>query len=171
MKCLDVNLMLDARGFEALSAPEKHAADLHFASCNACRDAWAVYREIAAQEPPKTSNDLPLRVATALAAAATPAETRWLRRSLLGGGVLVIGAAMAAGIATLVADRASDLTQDADTRPRAEAPASPLLDAVPEPSAPVAGNGAGSGSGSQLPPRGAGGAAATFALDKQTVSY
>jgi hypothetical protein len=139
MNCQEVNFMLDVHAPEDLRPGERQTVELHFASCQACRDAWAAYREIAAQPIPKMPQDLRLRIAVALAARA-PAETRWPRRSLLLGGVLAVGAAVAAGIAMQVAERAPAITRIDEPTPAA-APSLPA-DLAPPAGAPVAENGA-----------------------------
>ncbi len=140
MNCQEVNFILDARAPEELGPTERQAVELHFTSCQGCRDAWAAYRELASQPIPKTPPDLRLRIATALAARA-PAETRWPRRSLLLGSVLAVGAAVAAGVALQVAQRTPEIARRIDEPAPAAAPALPVAaKEAPAAGAPVAGN-------------------------------
>src|SRR5262245_6689492 len=118
MSCLKINFILDATGPEGLSAKDKQTVELHFTSCETCRDAWGSYRAIAAQKPPRTPRNLGVRIAAAIEARA-PAEARRRRRPLVLGGLLVIGAAAAAGIALQFAERAPEIAT------RVEEPALP----------------------------------------------
>ena len=171
MNCQEVNFIVDARAPEELSSAERQTVELHLVSCQACRDAWAAYRELAAEQPPKMPRDLRLRIAAALAARA-PAETRWPRRSLLLGGVLLVGAAVAAGLALHVVDRGPGLARRADEAAPAAAPALPAA-GVPAPvaGAPVSGSGAGdiaSADGAAVP-SGAATDRAALALDPHSL--
>jgi HEAT repeat protein len=140
MNCQEVNFILDARAPEELDPTERQAVELHLTSCQGCRDAWAAYRELAAQPIPKTPPDLRLRIAAALAARA-PAGTRRPRRALFLGGALIVGAAVAAGIATQVAERAPEIARRIDEPAPAAAPALPAAaEEAPAAGAPVAGN-------------------------------
>ena len=140
MNCQEVNFILDARAPEELGPSERQSVELHFTSCPGCRDAWAAYRELAAQPIPKTPPDLRLRIATALAARA-PAETRWPRRSLFLGGMLVVGASVAAGIAMQVAERTPEITRRIDEpAPAAAEPVPAGAELAPTARLPVAAN-------------------------------
>lgn len=121
MNCHEINYILDSNAANELPADQKKAVDRHFESCRACREAWAAYREVSALEIPRTPQDLHLRIATAVA----PAESHPARRSLIGGGVLVFGAAVAASVTFLVKDGGPGLAK------RIEEPAPVAAPAVP----------------------------------------
>jgi hypothetical protein len=132
MNCLEINRLLDAQAFERMSASDQQTVELHFRHCETCRDAWATYREMAGEVPPETPVELRARVAAAIAERA-PTEAHRLRRSLLFGGVLAVGAAVAAGIALQIAERTSSgLARHGEEPAPAAAPALPgASDAAP----------------------------------------
>ena len=110
MNCEQVDFILDANAPEELTLPQKEALDRHFAACCECRAAWAAYRELAAVQIPRTPHDLRPRIAAALAASGA-GKSRAVRRSLVLGGVVAVGAAAAATIAVQFGD---DTTAPAD---------------------------------------------------------
>jgi predicted anti-sigma-YlaC factor YlaD len=94
MNCQELHAVLDTDPREKLTAAQRQDVDTHFGSCRACREAWAAYRELVAEQIPHTPPDLQRRVAEAIDAKA-PEKVRGLRRSIVLGGVLVVGAAVA----------------------------------------------------------------------------
>jgi HEAT repeat protein len=127
MNCEEINFILDANASEALTPAQKQTVEHHFASCCECRAAWAAYREIAAERPPAAPPSLASRVAAALAAS-RPVHIRTLRRSLVIGSLLGIGAAAAATIAL----QFGDFTPAAPSEQPVSI-AAPLADGEPEP--------------------------------------
>ncbi|MEX2124856.1 MAG: HEAT repeat domain-containing protein [Woeseia sp.] len=123
MNCQEINYLLDANSPEELSIGEKQAVDRHFASCRACREAWAAYREVSALQIPLPPHDWHSRITAALA----PTEVHAMRQSLIVGGVLAVGAAVAvaAAVAFRVGDGASRLAQRLEEPPPVAAPVSP----------------------------------------------
>lgn len=108
MNCQEINRILDSNTAELLPVDQKKAIDHHFGSCPACREAWAAYREMSALQIPDTPKALRSRIAAALA----PAETRAFNRSLIVGGALVVGAAVAATMALRIDDSAPEFSQN-----------------------------------------------------------
>jgi anti-sigma factor RsiW len=93
MNCQDLNSILDQHVREDLSFAQTRDIERHLATCQACRDAWAVYNELVAQAIPETPQDLHRRIATALDGQELEHERR-VRRSILVGSALVVGAAV-----------------------------------------------------------------------------
>lgn len=167
MNCLEINRILDTHAPEELSTGQKQAVELHFASCETCRDAWMSYREIAAETLPRTPRDLRVRIAAAIAARA-PAEAGGRRRSLLVGGLFAIGAAVAAGIALQVTERTPDPVRRSDESPQPASPAAPDTARVTDAPATALRVDASAGASPEL--RGGTAAnASTFALDAQSI--
>jgi anti-sigma factor RsiW len=94
MNCQNLNSLLDMQAPEELSAAQKRDVESHFASCATCREAWAVYNELVAEPIPDAPRDLHRRIAMALEEA-EPSDAGRLRRSIITGGALVVGAALA----------------------------------------------------------------------------
>jgi hypothetical protein len=94
MNCQELHAILDTDSQEKLTAAQQQDVETHFGSCQTCRETWAVYRELVSEQIPQTPRDLPQRVAKAIDAKA-PEKVRGLRRSIVLGGVLVVGAAVA----------------------------------------------------------------------------
>ena len=94
MNCRNLNSVLDSQALEELSFAQRRDIERHLASCRECREAWAIYREIAAAPIPDTPRDLRRRIAAALDEQA-PGDVARVRRSILTGGALVVGAALA----------------------------------------------------------------------------
>jgi len=107
MKCHEINYILDTRVPGNLQAGQKDAVDRHFATCRACREAWAAYREVSALQIPQTPQSLHSRIAAALAST----EAHAMRGYLIVGGVLAVGAAVAAAVALRVTDGMSEVAQ------------------------------------------------------------
>jgi len=94
MNCRNLNSVLDSQALEELSFAQKLDIELHFASCRECREAWAIYSEIVAAPIPDTPRDLRRRIAAALDEQ-EPGDVVRARRSIITGGALVVGAALA----------------------------------------------------------------------------
>jgi len=94
MNCQDFNSVLDTLALTELSAAQTRDIERHFASCQTCRDAWAAYRELAAAPIPETPPGLHRRIATALEEQ-EQSDAHRLRRTIITGGMLVAGAALA----------------------------------------------------------------------------
>jgi hypothetical protein len=94
MNCQELHAILDTDPREKLTAAQQQDVETHFGSCQLCREAWAVYRELVSERIPQTPRDLQRRVAKAIDAK-TPEKVRRLRRSIVLGSVLVVGAAVA----------------------------------------------------------------------------
>jgi hypothetical protein len=94
MNCQELHAILDTHSQENLTAEQQHQIEVHFSSCQTCGEVWAVYREFVSEQIPQTPPDLQQRIAAALDAEA-PEKVRGLRRSILLGSVLVVGAAVA----------------------------------------------------------------------------
>jgi HEAT repeat protein len=107
MNCLEINSILDAGTFETLAPEARQAVDRHFASCRACRESWAAYRDIAVAPVPSLPPQLRARIAAAVAErGATEARAK---RGWIGvGAVLVVGAALAATAVVQLVERAPD---------------------------------------------------------------
>lgn len=132
MKCHEINYILDTRGSGELHDGQKEAVDQHFATCRACREAWAAYREVSALQIPPTPQVLRSRIAIA------SNEVRAKRLPLIVGGLLAVGAA----VATTVALRITDSTSEREARME-EAPLSPARSSDGQELAPIAGTGVG----------------------------
>ena len=94
MNCQELHSVLDVHRQEDLSPAQRLDIESHFASCETCRETWAVYRELCAAPIAETPKDLRRRIAAAIDAKASH-DVRRVRRSIILGGVLVVGAAMA----------------------------------------------------------------------------
>ena len=94
MNCQDLNSVLDMHAPEELSSAQRRDIERHFASCQTCREAWAVYNEFVTEPIPETPRDLHRRIATALEEQ-EPSDAGRVRRSIIIGSVLVVGAAFA----------------------------------------------------------------------------
>ena len=94
MNCQELHAILDTHSQETLTAEQQHEIEMHFGSCHTCSEVWAVYREFLAEQIPQTPPDLQQRIAEAVDAKA-PEKLRGLRRSILLGSVLVVGAVVA----------------------------------------------------------------------------
>ena len=94
MNCQELHAILDAHSQESLTVEQRHGIEAHFGSCQTCSEVWAIYREFVSAQIPQTPPDLQQRIAAAVDASA-PEKVRGLRRSILLGGVLVVGAAVA----------------------------------------------------------------------------
>lgn len=94
MNCQELHAILDTHSQENLTAEQQHEVEVHFGSCQTCCEVWAVYREFVSEQIPQTPPDLQQRIAEAVDAKA-PEKVRSLRRSILLGSVLVVGAAVA----------------------------------------------------------------------------
>ena len=93
MNCQELHAILDSHSKESLTAEQQLQIDTHFGSCRTCGEAWAVYREFVSERIPQTPPGLQQRIAEAVDATA-PEKVRGLRRSILLGSVLVVGAAV-----------------------------------------------------------------------------
>ena len=94
MNCQSLSSVLDLHAPEELSAAQKRDIEQHFASCQTCREAWAVYEELIVAPIPETPRGLQRRIATALEEQA-PSDAFRSRRSIIIGSVLVVGATVA----------------------------------------------------------------------------
>lgn len=95
MNCQEINLLLDTESPEDLGIERKLAVDRHLESCNACHEAWAAYREASVLQVPRTPKGLHSRIMAAVA----PTNKYSIQRSVIVGGVLAVGAALAAVVA------------------------------------------------------------------------
>ena len=114
MNCQEINYLLDANSAEGLSVDQKQAVDQHFESCRACREAWAAYREVAALQIPPTPQVLLARIAV------PSNEVSAKRLPLIVGGLLAVGAAVAATLALRITGGTSEREATVE-----EAPISP----------------------------------------------
>jgi hypothetical protein len=104
MNCQELNAVLDTHAPEQLGSAHKRGIEQHFASCQACREAWAAYSEVVAAPIPEAPRDLHRRIATALEEQEASDAGR-VRRSIIIGSVLVFGAALAAPLTLGLAQR------------------------------------------------------------------
>lgn len=98
MNCQELNSLLDEGSLEELGTRQKEAVEEHFGSCRACREGWAAYREISALSIPRTPQALRSRIMAAVA----PTESPAIPRTVILGGLLAVGAAVAAAVAVQV---------------------------------------------------------------------
>lgn len=100
MNCQDLNFVLDTHPPEELSSEQKRDVERHLASCQTCREAWAAYSELVAEQVPETPRHLEGRIESALGAE-EPTDASRVRRSILIGSLLLAGsaAAMTLGLA------------------------------------------------------------------------
>lgn len=131
MNCQEINFLLDANSPEDLSIRQKQAVDQHFESCQACREAWAAYREVSALQIPQTPQILRSRIAVAVA----PNEVRAIRVPFIIGGVLAVGAAVAAAVALRITGGMLELE-----KPVKEAPLVPARSSAEQERSPVVAN-------------------------------
>jgi hypothetical protein len=94
MNCQDLNCVLDTHAPEQLSSVQKRDIERHFASCETCREVWAVYNEFVAEPIPAMPQDLHRRIATALEEQ-EPKDAGRVRRSIIIGSVFVVGTTLA----------------------------------------------------------------------------
>lgn len=104
MNCQDLSSVLDMHAPDELSPGQKRDIERHFASCQTCREAWAVYDELVAEPLPETPRDLHRRIATALEEQEA-SDARRVRRSILIGSVLVVSAGLATSLTLGLAQR------------------------------------------------------------------
>ena len=104
MNCQEINFLLDANSTEGLGMGRKRTLAQHFESCQGCREAWAAYREVSALRIPETPQGLRSRIMAEVAPNGSRAP-----RSLIIGGVLAVGAAVAAAVALRVAEDMSEV--------------------------------------------------------------
>ena len=95
MNCREMNLALDRDAPDALTSARRESIDRHLESCQTCSEEWANWRAIAALSVPATPPGLRSRIATVLSRQ-SEARPRRSRRSVVIGGFLVAGAALAA---------------------------------------------------------------------------
>ncbi len=119
MNCQEINFLLDANSPEELSIEQRQAIDQHFESCVACREAWAAYRDVSALRIPETPQGLHSRIMSAVA----PTEAHAIPRSLILGGVVAVGAALAAGVALRFGDSGLETAQYVEEPAPVSAPA------------------------------------------------
>lgn len=120
MNCQEINDILDSSASDEFREEQKQAIERHFESCEACRAAWAAYREVSALQIPRTPPQLHSRIAAALA----PTEAHSGRRSLIVGSMLVLGAAVAATVVLEVKDGGPRLPQRLEEPAPVESPQS-----------------------------------------------
>jgi hypothetical protein len=94
MNCQDLNSVLDTHAPEQLGSAQRRDIEQHFASCQTCREAWAVYDELVATPIPETPRDLRRSIAVALEEQ-EPSDAIKARRSIIIGSLLVVGATVA----------------------------------------------------------------------------
>jgi hypothetical protein len=94
MNCESFNSVLETCDPDELSAAQKRDIERHLASCHECREAWAVYDELVKEPIPATPPDMHRRIFKALDEQ-EPSDPGRVRRSIITGGALVIGAALA----------------------------------------------------------------------------
>jgi HEAT repeat protein len=97
VNCKDINYLLDAHAPEEMTRAQRDAVDQHLASCPSCSEDWANVREVAALPVPAMSAGLHARIAAGLPAQVVAPRRAF--RPFLVGGLLLAGAALAAGIA------------------------------------------------------------------------
>jgi HEAT repeat protein len=95
MNCQEINILLDAHSLEELSVEKQETVEQHLTSCTACHDAWEAYQEVSVLEIPETPRGMHSRVMAAIA----PTKKYAIPRSMILGGVLAVGAALAAAVA------------------------------------------------------------------------
>jgi HEAT repeat protein len=95
MNCQEINMFLDAHSLEELSIERQQAIEQHLQSCAACHDDWEAYREVSLLQIPETPRGMHSRIMAAIAPTKKPA----IPRSIVLGGVLAVGAALAAAVA------------------------------------------------------------------------
>jgi HEAT repeat protein len=100
MNCQEANYLIDATETENLNADQKQAVDQHLQSCRTCQETWAAFRQLSAIEIPAMPRDLRSCVVSSL----NPPKVRGTQRSLTLGAILVVGAAIAAGVALRIDD-------------------------------------------------------------------
>jgi hypothetical protein len=98
MNCREINHVLDSHRADDLSHVQRDAIDRHFHSCAACREEWANWRAAEALSVPAVPAALAARIQATLRAPA-PAHARRSRPALWAGGLLFVGAAVAATLA------------------------------------------------------------------------
>lgn len=107
MKCQDVSRLLDSSLPGSLDRARHAAIEAHLATCPACREDWANWRDIAALAVPAMPGTLRTRIAAVL-----PAQRRRPARPSLRPivvtGLLLAGAALAATLAWRFAERGAD---------------------------------------------------------------
>jgi len=165
MNCHELNHTLETKDANALGTTEQSAIERHFASCDACRNAWASFAEISSEQIPPISPELRSRI-DELIAARLPTRPRSVRRTFIAGSLLVLGAA-AAAIMLQVGERDEDLAAMPDQQPRAteSLPSSEINEtslAGNPASDPAPRDGADSASAAEPPP-------ALFALDPRSL--
>jgi hypothetical protein len=106
MSCEQINSILDFTPAEKLPSEARQAVERHLASCRACRDTWAAYREIAAAPVPRMPPQLRARIAAAIAERS--AEPRRPRGWIGFGCVVVVAAAVGATVVVQRADRSPE---------------------------------------------------------------
>ncbi|MEO6080261.1 MAG: HEAT repeat domain-containing protein [Steroidobacteraceae bacterium] len=101
MNCQDINQLFDANA-EDLPRAQRDVIDRHLASCHACSEDWANWREIASVSIPATPVALRARIAAALPVQRDVPARRAFRPFVVGG-LLLVGAALAASVALKLA--------------------------------------------------------------------
>jgi HEAT repeat protein len=121
MNCQEINFLLDANSPEEHSISQKRAIDQHVESCQACREAWAAYREVSAIQIPQTPESLHSRIMAGVA----PTDAQAIRRTLIFGGMLAVGAAVAATVALRLGDGSPEIAERLEEPTPVVAPAIP----------------------------------------------
>jgi predicted anti-sigma-YlaC factor YlaD len=104
MNCQELNSVLDTHPQNELSSSQRREVEGHFSSCRACREVWAAYGELIAEPIPETPQNLNRRIAAALDEQEADHAVR-VRRSIVLGGVLFLGAAMATTLGVVQRER------------------------------------------------------------------
>jgi hypothetical protein len=125
MNCHDINHLLDANAAEDLSRTQREAIDMHFATCRACGEDWANWREIAALPIPALSDTLRGRIAASLSAQ-RKAPGRRASRPFVIGSIFIVGVVVAAIIAVQL------VRSDSRPVPAADASSPAVVDAAPD---------------------------------------
>jgi HEAT repeat protein len=165
MNCEQTNFLLDTGSPEKLAHGDRQALDRHLASCRACRETWAAYREIAALPIPNMPRQLRARVAAAVAGRSS-AEPRRTRGWIGVGSLLVVGAAAAATAVVQLVERAPESREAVELRAPEVTPAPPTPTPAAAPAARVEPGGNVDGPDE---PAGAAVGAAPFALDAHSI--
>jgi hypothetical protein len=117
MNCQQIDLILDAGPLETLASGARQAVEHHFASCQTCREGWAVYREIADAPIPRMPPHLYARIAAAVAGR-DAGEARRSRAWIGIGAVLLVGGALGATALMQIVERAPEPVQMTEPAPK-----------------------------------------------------
>src|SRR5690606_26620254 len=98
MNCEQIDYILDRASGGTLDAVAKQSLDRHLAACDACREGWIAYQQIAAVSVPRTPPTLRRRIVAALAEHGAVAARRPRPPVVVGSVALIAALAAAAAI-------------------------------------------------------------------------